>query len=309
MSAASSFVASARTGRRLMLFAAACFVANVLLIRALGRAGADVALISALRFGAGLLLCVVLHARELDVAALFTRRRLVQRGLLGGAGTYGFYLTVVHLGAGRATFLNNLYVVFSALLAVVALGERFRPTLAVGAGVSLLGLGLLTGALAGFSRVGPYDAVALIGALVAAGVVVTIRRLHQEGVSTATIFAAQCVYGLLLCAPALAFAGGDQPGGVAIAGFVLAGFFAGAGQLAMTHAYRHLEVAEGALLQTLVPLGIAAGGMLFFGEHFGASELLGGLLIVGGSVLPMALPRRGARGKLPAGAAPASTRT
>lgn len=281
-----SSASPARSGRRLMLLAAAFFVANVLIIRAFGRGGADVWTIAALRFAAGLALCLGLHRRELDAEALFTKPRLIFRGIVGGATTYGFYLTVVHLGAGRATFLNNTYVVFSALLAVWVLAEPFRRPLALGAAAALAGLGLLTGAFSGLLRTGPYDVVALICALGSAWIVVTIRQLHQEGVSTATIFASQCVYGLLLSAPFLV-TNTTWPEPLACAGLVLGGVFAGAGQLAMTRAYRQLAVAEGALIQTLVPLGIAAGGMLFFGERMGWADLAGGLLIVSGSMLPM----------------------
>lgn len=271
-----------------MLLAAVCFVANVLVIRALGRAGTDVWVISALRFAAGLALCVGFYRGSLDARALFTRRRLILRGVIGGASTYGFYVTVVHLGAGRAVFLNNTYVILSAVLAVVVLGEPFRRPLAFGAVAALAGLGLLTGALSGLPRVGPYDALALACAGASAWIVVAIRQLHKEGTGTATIFASQCVYGLLLCLPFLLTVAAP-PGPAECAGLVAAGLCAGAGQLAMTSAYRHLAVAEGALIQTLVPLGIAGGGIVFFGELLGWTDLLGGLLIVGGSLLPMAL--------------------
>ncbi len=274
-----------------MLLAAACFIANVLLIRALGRVGGDVWVIVAFRFAAGLALCAIFYRGTLDWPALFVKPRLAMRGIIGGIVTYGFYLTVVHLGAGRAVFLNNSYVIFSALLAVWLLREPFRRPLAIGALAALAGLGLLTGAIFGLFRVGVYDGVALVCALGAAWVVVAIRQLHHDGVGTASIFASQCVYGLLLCAPFLVgreFAFGWLGG----LGLVVAGLCAGAGQLAMTSAYRHLPVAEGALIQTLVPLGIAAGGMAFFGESLGWPELVGGLLIVAGSVLPMAFPPR-----------------
>ena len=61
----------------------------------------------------------------------------------------------------------------------------------------------------------------------------------------------------------------------------------GGGQLTMTRAYRELTVARGSLLQMLVPLGIAAGGALFFGEHFQPHELVGAALILGGTLLTM----------------------
>ena len=274
-----------------MFIAAACFVANVLLIRALGRDGGDVWTTTALRFAAGLALCLVFQRRSLDAHALFTKPRLILRGLLGGASTYALYLAIVHIGAGRAVFLNNTYVILSSLLAVWVLRERFRLLLAAGAVAALAGLGLLTGAFFGDLRVGPYEGVAIASACVAAWIVVAIRQLHQEGVPTATIFASQCVYGLLLCAPFL-IAQGIFPSPAAGLGLVAAGILAGAGQLAMTSAFRDLTIAEGTLIQTIVPLGIAAGGIVLFSETLGWSGALGGLLIVAGSVLPTCLPRR-----------------
>ena len=274
-----------------MFLAAGCFVANVLLIRALGQGGGDVWTITALRFAAGLALCLVFQRRQLDAVALFTRPRLILRGLVGGAATYGLYLAIVHIGAGRAVFLNNTYVILSSLLAVWMLREHFRLSLATGALAALVGLGLLTGALFGQLHVGLYDLVAIASALAAAWIVVAIRQLHQEGVPTATIFASQCVYGLLLCAPFLV-AQGTLPSPGAGLGLVAAGVLAGVGQLAMTSSFRDLTVAEGTLIQTLVPLGIAAGGIVFFGEALGWHGLAGGLLIVVGSVLPTLLNTR-----------------
>ena len=51
----------------------------------------------------------------------------------------------------------------------------------------------------------------------------------------------------------------------------------------MTRGFRELPVAEGSLLQMLVPLGIALGGAAFFGERFTPHELIGAALILGGT--------------------------
>ena len=66
---------------------------------------------------------------------------------------------------------------------------------------------------------------------------------------------------------------------------ILAGVFASIGQITMTRAFRDLPVAEGSLLQMLVPLGIAVGGVVFFGEHFTPHELVGAALILGGTAI------------------------
>lgn len=271
-----------------MFLAAACFIGNVLLIRALGQGDGDVWTLTALRFAAGLALCVGFQRHALDVGALFTRPRLILRGLLGGAATYALYLAIVHIGAARAVFLNNTYGILSSLLAVWLLRERFRLSLAGGAFTALVGLGLLTGAFFGELRIGRYDLIAIGSAVAAAWIVVAIRQLHQEGVPTATIFASQCVYGLLLCAPFVVWQGAWPSPGAGL-GLVAAGVLAGVGQLAMTSSFRELTVAEGTLIQTLVPLGIAAGGIVFFGEALGWHGIVGGLLIVGGSVIPTLL--------------------
>ena len=268
-----------------MLGSAACFIANVLLIRGIGSfETVNVWLISCARFLVGLALVAAVYPREWQPSHLLRSRKLAERGLIGGAGVAGFYYTVVHLGAGRATFINNTYLVWGALLAVVILRERLRPLLAAGSIAALAGLGLLTGAFASGARVSFYDVVAIITAVASGYIVVTIRQLHATEHSS-TIFSAQCVYGLLVCAvPALL-----QPqslGALALGLLVLASVCAGAGQIMMTHAFRDLSVAEGSLLQMTVPLGIAAGEVFFFAECFSTPELIGGSLILAGCALP-----------------------
>ncbi len=264
-----------------MLLSAACFVANVLLIRALGSAAGDAWTTTAFRFAAGLLVCVVGYRGELRVRALLVHPRLVLRGLVGGAATFGLYHAIVHLGAGRAIFLSNTYVVIAALLAVPMLAEPLRAAPVAGAVAALAGLALLTNVLGSGSAPGLYDALAVLAALVSAWVVVTIRQLHATEHSS-TIFAAQCFYGLLLCGgPALLQLRPITALGLGVT--LLASLTAAVGQLAMTRAFRDLNVSEGSLLQMLVPVGIAAGGVIFFDEHFPPLELAGAALILGGT--------------------------
>jgi drug/metabolite transporter (DMT)-like permease len=223
----------------LMLASAACFTTNVLLVRALGEiATVNVWLVSCVRFLAGMVVIFAAYRNEFQFRRLFTNGRLAGRGIVGGAGVYTFYLTVVHLGAGRATFINNTYVIFGALMAVVVLGERFRVSLAIGSVAALGGLALLTNAFAADAHAGVYDLIAVVTALASAYVVVTIRQLHATE-HTSTIFAAQCVYGLLICTVPAAL----HPQAVSALAWtimLIAGVFAAVGQLTMTHAFRHL---------------------------------------------------------------------
>jgi drug/metabolite transporter (DMT)-like permease len=265
-----------------MLASTAFFTTNVLLVRALGEVeSVNVWLVSCVRFVAGMGVVLGLYRRDFQFTRLFTNSKLAARGLVGGAGVYAFYLTVVHLGAGRATFINNTYVIFGALLAVWLLGEPFRAVLAIGSIAALGGLALLTNAFAAGSHATIYDLVAVLTAFASAYVVITIRQLHATE-HTSTIFAAQCIYGLIICLlPAVLHLHVVSALGWAI--MLLAGVFAALGQITMTRAFRELPVAEGSLLQMLVPVGIAIGGVVFFAEHFAWHEVVGAMLILGGT--------------------------
>lgn len=265
-----------------MLASVVFFTANVLLVRALGDLhAANLWLVSCARFVVGLVLIVTLYRAEFAPVRLVQQRKLIERGVLGAAGVYLTYLAVVKLGAGRAIFINNTYVIWAPLLAAWLLRERLRPAVLVGGTVALAGLALLTNLFSGHASPGLYDLLAVLSALVSAWVVVTIRQLHETE-HTSTIFGAQCAYGLLLCTvPAwLTYSPISAHAWVLLA---LASLTAGGGQITMTRAFRDLPVAEGSLLQMLVPIGVAAGGALFFGESFSLAELAGAALILGGT--------------------------
>lgn len=272
-------------GVALMLLSVACFTANVLLIRVLGlKYSVDIWLVSCVRFLVGITVLATVYRQQVRFARVFTHGNLAGRGIVGGLGVAVYYVTVVHIGAGRATFINNVYIILAALLAVWVLKERFRPALLVGGVAALAGLALLTNVFATGARINGYDLLAIGGAIASAYVVVTIRVLHGQGEHTSTIFAAQCLYGLLLCGVPAAVFWSPVPEGawLLMAG---AGLLAAIGQLAMTGGFRDLPVAEGSLLQMLVPLGIAVGGLVFFQEHFTPHELLGAALILVGTVV------------------------
>lgn len=269
----------------LMVLSTACFTANILLIRAFGHYGAaNVWFLVCLRFVTGLLLISTLYHRHFQPLNLVHNPRLIARGIIGGLGTGCYYLTVVHLGAGRATFIGNTYVIWAGLIAVWALHERFNAALAIGCATTLAGLALLTNIVSTGLHPGIYDLLALLSAFASAMVVVMIRQLHARE-HTSTIFAAQCVYGLLIFgALALHNTGGIPAMAWLIA--ILSSLVAAIGQLSMTRAYRDLPVGEGSLLQMLVPLGVAVGGVALFREHFSTTELAGAALILAGSILP-----------------------
>jgi|UniRef100_UPI00404AB02D drug/metabolite transporter (DMT)-like permease len=269
----------------LMVLSTVGFTANILLIRAFATLeGTNMWFLVCMRFLTGLFLISTIYHREFQPRNLLLNPRLIARGVIGGIGTAGYYITIAHLGAGRATFIGNTYVIWGGLLAVWVLSERFTLRLAVGCVSTLSGIALLTNVIGTAMHPGIYDVLALVTAFASATVIVLIRQLHAKE-HTSTIFAAQCVYGLLICSiPAWHLTDTLPTGSWWI--ILGASVSAAVGQLCMTRAFRDLTVGEGSLLQMLVPLGVAIGGVLLFSEHYTATELIGAVLILGGSVLP-----------------------
>lgn len=278
--------ASIARGRALMLLSMALFAANALFVRLLGaHFGVNSWVLATVRFLTGFLLVLlpVVPGGRLEIRSVLCDRLLVTRGVVGGAAVWAFYHTIPALGVGRATFVNITYVLWGALLAVFFLRERMRPRVWAGLALGVAGVALLSGLSWRGWRPGGADALALAAAIASGVVVVAIRKAHER-VSTKSIFAAQCLWGLVVTAlPTVQHWQSPRP---FVAGLVIAsGVLVAAGQLTMTAAYRSLPVGEGSLLQTLGPVLIATGGMVLFGETYTPLQAAGAVLTLVGCLL------------------------
>jgi drug/metabolite transporter (DMT)-like permease len=264
----------------LMLLSVVLFAGNALLIRALGTLGkVDAWVVATSRFLVGFAVLFGLFYRRgnFHPRHLFTNPLLIIRGILGGVGIWIYYLTLVELGPGRATFISNTYVVFGAVMAGLFLREPLSKRLVVSLTLAMIGLALLTG-LANLEAPGPYEILGIIGAIIAGFIVVSIRKLHQRE-SSSTIFGAQCFYGLAVSTIPTVQQDTDYTT-LILTLLIVSGMMAAFGQLAMTRAYKDLPVAQGSMLQLLLPPAIAVGGFLFFNETYSGVELIGAALIL-----------------------------
>ncbi len=259
----------------LMLCSVILFALNILLIRGLSMhlPAADGWVATLFRGLVGMaVVCIYFSRHIVTFGRLFTRPLVILRGALGGISILAFYVTIVHLGAARATIINLSYPMFGSLIAALCLREYLTTRAWIWMGVGFAGLVVFLGGElhANFNR---YDVLALAGAIGAGAIVVIIRQLrHTE--HTATIYAAQCIYSVLFAAVPAVHPTGTLPV-YGIAALIGAGIIAAIGQLAMTHAYRELSVARGSAIQMLLPIVTATGGFMFFGERFTFMEIAG----------------------------------
>lgn len=263
----------------LMLGSVLLFAANALLIRGIHMhvPAADGWVASLFRGAVGMIVVISLFGwgRGLELSHLFTRPLLAIRGLLGGFGILAFYITVVHLGAGRAVIINLSYPMFGSLFAALWLKEHLsaRSWLWMMAGFAGLVIFLGSDLEKGVTR---YDLLAIAGA-VAAGGVITLIRLLRDREHTSSIYASQCFASMIFALwPAAVPTTTLSPTVIGL--MIGAAVIVAVAQLAMTYSYRTLSVARGSSMQMLLPLLTATGGYFLFDETFTLTGIAGAAL-------------------------------
>jgi drug/metabolite transporter (DMT)-like permease len=271
-----------RWGVVCMLLSIVFFSINALTLKYLSQSNVSLWIALLFRAVVGMLLVLTFFGftGQVSLKRALTDRMLAYRGLLGVLGTIAYYLTIPELGPGKATLISNTYVVIAALMAVWFLKEAFSASKFVGNLLAFLGLTLLIATPAQLLLFGWAESLAVFGSLMAAGTVIVIRKLTLTE-STAMIYTSQCVYVLIGSLPFAIFEMQRHPidsRGLSI--LVIAGISATIGQLAMTEGFRHLTVAVGGAFQICVPVVIAMGGVVLFGETFTGAQVIGAMLIL-----------------------------
>ena len=267
-------------GLILALVSVLCFTTTSLLLSHLSNAyGVDGWVASAYRAAVGLIVIVVMQNKtgQLQITHILKNRLLFARGLIGGATIPVYYICIMELGPGRAGIINGSYPLFASVCAFFLLKEHLRQSYFVYITFALIGL-VLVFADDCIGNSNPfYNALAVIGAAAGGLCVVMIRHLrHSE--TTSTIFAAQCVFTLIIAIivarDRLIVCNLQALGFTLIASITVV-----SGQLTLTESFRHINVAKGSTLQMLTPALTILMSALLINEHFSAIEIIGGIII------------------------------
>ncbi|MEM9136898.1 MAG: DMT family transporter [Cyanobacteria bacterium P01_F01_bin.42] len=215
-----------------------------------------------------------------------SRRLLVARGTVGAAALVCIYYAVTTLPLADATVLQYTHPAFTAVLALIFLGEAVKCSTLACIALSFIGLIVMVrpGVSVAISGLPPLSlAAALAGALGSAIAYVLVRRLSQTEDSSVIIF-----YFPLIALPLSLLLLGKNfvvPEFEAFVLLLMVGVFTQVGQVGLTKAiaaeaagkvtsYSYVQVIFSALL-----------GAIFFAEVPTLWTLAGGTLIISGALV------------------------
>ena len=249
--------------------------------------------VTVLRFGVGLGVLLPFAYRRGFPLGPVLKPAFLLFGLTGVVLYYGLQnLALVFTSAANAALISAGVPVAAALLARVFLKELIPPARLLGIGLSVVGVGLVSGtAPSGDSPgaiLGNAFMVVVVSAYAAYGVqgrAIRTAESYPAIVATAASFAAGLLFLLPLAAGETILFGASELG--ARGWLALAYLGAVASALVMflwNHALRYVPASAAALYVNLVPV-VGLGFAVLTGEPTGAAQLAGGTLAVLGVLL------------------------
>jgi drug/metabolite transporter (DMT)-like permease len=231
------------------------------------------------------ILVAILFRRELRTLG----RDGLRAGLVMGAFlTAGYVLQTFGLEAttpSNAGFITGLFVVLTPLLGALVLGQRAGRTSWIAAGVSAVGLFLLSGPGGGDLRPEGDGLVLLCAVALAAHILATDRGVRDHPVG-ALVAVQLATVGLTCFVAAAALGQLEVPRGATVwSAIVVCAIVASAlGFLVQTYAQRYADPARTALILASEPAFAGLFGFLLAGDRLTALGWLGAALILGSIV-------------------------
>lgn len=192
-----------------------------------------------------------------------------------------------YTSASVSGFITGTYVVLTPLILRLGFGARLRPATWVAVSLAIAGLAVL--GLNGFAGNGLGEALTLAGAILFALHIVLLDH-WAHAADALSLSVVQLIATAVVCAALAAPGGYPMPPSVnvwAAIGYtaIAAGLVTLLGQ---TWAQRHVPPTRVALLMTLEPIFASLFAVILGGEEATLRLLLGGALIVAGTVVGVA---------------------
>lgn len=239
---------------------------------------------------AGVLLLMLALTRGQGLAPKPENRRwLVLRGILGGIANICFYAGIERAGPGLAMVLHSTYPVFTAVWAVLLMGEQMNARIVAALVLNLGGVGLALGeGIVGGPAVVSGVFLSLTGGVLAGTSVATVSQLRKSESATliATWFMGVAVVmaspAVLLGFPSFSWRLAWSLGGVILT--------SAGGQWLLHHGLGFTTATSGSLAAATSVITAAVLGAVVLGEPIGPN--LGGAAVLMIVAVWLAAPRR-----------------
>ena len=239
---------------------------------------------------AAVLVALVFHRRLRALSAAGWRAGLVMGAFLTAG--YAFQtLGLERTTASNAGFITGLFVVFTPVLGAVVLRDRVPRVAWIAAGISAVGLYLLSGTGGDFALRG--DGLVLLCALAFAGHILATARAVRDHDAGALLAVQLGVCALVCMAGAVALGDVEAPEGSTVwsALLVTALVASALGFFVQTSAQRHAPPARTALILASEPAFAGLFGWWLADERLSALSLAGAALILVAIVAVEVVPR------------------
>ncbi len=233
------------------------------------------------RCGISLLICMYQLHKEGISSKGTNKKLLLLRGIFGTTSLYAYFITIAHMPLGTAVTIQYLSPVFTAILAIVVLGEKIKPVQWIFFGVSFAGIVVMKGL---DSRIEiTYLLIGVFSAIVSAFAYITIRSLKEMEHPLVVVFHFQLVGTIA----GLIFSVGnfDIPTGIDWLYLLLIGIFTQFGQVHLTKAFQRDKAAKVSILIYSGVIYAIAAGFFIFGETYSLATLGGIFMVVAGLIL------------------------
>src|SRR3954452_9695759 len=262
-----------------MMFGAMAFWAKIAAARL---AGAEVAMI---RMAFGLLPVLLvprwfrsaLHVQRVDL--------IIIRGVFGGIAVMLYFVAIHHTSVGVATLLNYTSRVWSGLMSMLFLHERFSARVLVPLPIAFAGIFLVVhaharpGEVLGFGR---WELAGVLSAMVGGAAITAIRAARRTESSWA-VYASFCFFGMLVNAP-LALLHWQWPTAEEWVALAATGILAMGAQLFMTFSLRWLDAMTTGVISQLAVIVSFIFGAVFLHDRITPAGALGSALTIGGVI-------------------------
>jgi drug/metabolite transporter (DMT)-like permease len=200
----------------------------------------------------------------------------ITRSLLGMCGMTCFFMAITHLELALATTLGFTRILFLIVLALMFLGERIRWRRTI---ATLVGFcGVLICIEPGAGTFDPWTIAGLAGALFAAGVTITVKRLTRTEAPLTIMVWSYIVMGLCSAAPLPWL--WHTPNWQELTLIAASALFSTWGQSCMVQGLRAGEATMVAPFEYTRLLYAAALGIALFGEWPAPNTWIGGGVII-----------------------------